>query len=107
MLLQLEHDSEYIVAELEMILDKMMFADAKKKYAGRKKWTDKHGWLDDDVPFAERQKIMGYEYRRGNSPFLSRSRKNKVLYVSSTRTRRNKKSMRTTLRSLTMPVTVA
>ena len=67
MLLQLEHDSEYIVAELEMILDKMMFADVKKKYAGRKKWTDKHGWLEDDVPFAKRQKIMGYEYRRGNS----------------------------------------
>ena len=30
MLLQLEHDSEYIVAELEMILDKMMFADVRR-----------------------------------------------------------------------------
>jgi len=67
MLLQLEHNSDYIVAELEMILDRMMFADVKKRYAGRKKWTDKHGWYDDDVPFAKRQKIMGYEYRRGNS----------------------------------------
>jgi DNA polymerase I len=53
--------------ELEMLFDHMMFTDVKKRYAGRKVWTDKRGWLSDDVPFIERQKIMGFEFRRGDS----------------------------------------
>jgi len=72
MILQMRHGSEYVVAELEMLLDKAMFSDVKKRYACRKKWTDKTGWIDDDVPFAKRQKIMGYEYRRGDSSPLTK-----------------------------------
>ena len=66
-LLQMEHNTDYIEFEMEALYDQMLFTDVKKRYAGRKVWTDKSGWYADDTPFADCCTIKGFEFRRGNA----------------------------------------
>ena len=78
-LLQMEHDSEHIVFELEALYENMMFTNVKKRYAGRLAWTDKHGWVPDETPFSECCTIKGLEFRRGDTAPVTRMVQQKFL----------------------------
>lgn len=78
-LLQMENDSEYIEFELEAVYDLMMFANVKKRYAGRKAWTNTGGWIPEDTSFEDCCTIRGYEYRRGDSAPITKESQAKFL----------------------------